>query len=69
VNVRGYHIRLARAEELSALPEIEREAAARFAPYGLAEPLSAILTPSPSARGWLIDEGRRCDDRPWGCAG
>jgi GNAT superfamily N-acetyltransferase len=68
----GYHIRLARAEELGALPEIEREAAARFAPYGLAEPLSAILTPLDSLR-----EGARADrlwvaadvnDRPVGFA-
>ncbi len=39
-----YHIRLARAEDLSALPCVEREAAARFAPYGLAGPLANILT-------------------------
>jgi GNAT superfamily N-acetyltransferase len=40
-----YQIRAARAEDLDTLPDIEREAAARFAPYGLAEPLSNILTP------------------------
>ena len=68
----GYHIRLARAEDLSALPAIEREAAARFAPYGLAEPLSSILTPLESLR-----EGMEADrlwvaadvnDRPVGFA-
>jgi GNAT superfamily N-acetyltransferase len=41
----AYRIRLARDDDLSALPDIEREAAARFGPYGLAETLSHILTP------------------------
>jgi GNAT superfamily N-acetyltransferase len=68
----SYHIRLARAEELNALPEIEREAAARFAPYGLAEPLSAILTPLESLREgvqadrlWVAADA---NDRPVGFA-
>jgi GNAT superfamily N-acetyltransferase len=51
-----YHIRLARPDDLSALPDIEREAAARFAPYGLAEMLATILTPIESLReGVMID--------------
>ncbi len=41
----GYRVRAARAEDLDALPDIEREAAVRFAPYGLADRLSNILTP------------------------
>lgn len=41
----GYHIRLARDEDLSALPAIERAANTLFAAYGLAEQLSDILTP------------------------
>ena len=41
----GYHVRHAQLKDLKVLPEIEREAAARFAPYGLAGPLSTILTP------------------------
>ncbi len=68
----GYHIRAARAEDLAALPDIEREAAARFAPYGLVEPLSNILTPIE-----LLYEGVKADrlwvavneaDRPVGFA-
>ena len=39
-----YHIRLARADDLSALPEIERQANLLFAAYGLAEQLSNIPT-------------------------
>jgi GNAT superfamily N-acetyltransferase len=40
-----YHMRLAREEDLAALPDIERAANALFADYGLAEQLSNILTP------------------------
>jgi GNAT superfamily N-acetyltransferase len=54
-----YHVRLARFEDLHALPAIEREAAARFAPYGLAEPLSTILTPLD-----MLHEGLEAD-RLW----
>jgi GNAT superfamily N-acetyltransferase len=68
----SYHIRLARAEELNALPEIEREAAARFAPYGLAGQLSNSLTPLESLREgmeagrlWVAADG---NDRPVGFA-
>ena len=68
----GYHIRAARADDLAALPGIEREAAARFAPYGLMEPLSTILTPIE-----LLSEGMKAErlwvavnetDRPVGFA-
>ena len=67
-----YHIRLARDEDLSALPEIEKQANALFADYGLAEQLSDILTPIESLR-----EGANADrlwvaadeaDRPVGFA-
>ena len=67
-----YHIRAARAGDLDALPAIEQKAAARFAPYGLAETLSNILTPSE-----LLGEGMQADrlwvatdesDRPVGFA-
>ncbi len=57
--MKDYHIHLARQEDLSALPGIEREAAIRFAPYDLALPLSTILTPIESLR-----EGLRAD-RLW----
>jgi GNAT superfamily N-acetyltransferase len=40
-----YHIRLAREEDLSALPAIERAANALFANYGLAEQFAHLLTP------------------------
>ena len=40
-----YHIRLARDADLSALPEIERQANTLFAAYGLAEQLANVLTP------------------------
>ena len=67
-----YHIRLARTEDLSALPGIEREAAARFAPYGLAESLATILTPYEVLREglntdrlWVAANG---NDRPVGFA-
>ncbi len=67
-----YHIRLARDEDLNALPDIECEAAIRFAPYGLAEPLSNILTSIVSLREglqadrlWVAADG---DDRPVGFA-
>ena len=42
---RGYQIRLARVDELAALPDIERRAAERFACFGLAEVFSRIVTP------------------------
>lgn len=45
-----YHIRLARLDDLSALPDIERAANALFADFGLAEQLSDILTPIASLR-------------------
>lgn len=40
-----YEIRPAQPYELSALPELERQAAARFAPYGLAEVMGTLTTP------------------------
>lgn len=40
----AYHIRLARTEDLSTLPDIERQANTLFTPYGLAEQLSDTLT-------------------------
>jgi GNAT superfamily N-acetyltransferase len=43
-----YHIRPARLDDLSALPDIERAANALFADYGLAEQLSDFLTPMES---------------------
>jgi GNAT superfamily N-acetyltransferase len=55
----GYHIRLARHEDLSALPDIERAANALFADYGLAKQLSDLLTPIESLR-----EGVKAD-RLW----
>ena len=67
-----YHVRLARDEDLSALPDIERAANALFADYGLAEQLSDLLTPIESLR-----EGVKTDrlwvaadkaDRPIGFA-
>jgi GNAT superfamily N-acetyltransferase len=68
----GDHIRLARDDDLSALPDIERAANALFADYGLAEQLSDILTPIESLREginahrlWVaVDE----TDRPVGFA-
>ncbi|HTP11422.1 MAG TPA: GNAT family N-acetyltransferase [Anaerolineae bacterium] len=45
-----YHLRLARVEDLSALPDIERAANALFADYGLADQLSDVLTPIESLR-------------------
>jgi GNAT superfamily N-acetyltransferase len=51
-----YHIRLARNDDLIALPDIERAANALFADYGLAEQLSDCLTPIESLReGVKID--------------
>jgi GNAT superfamily N-acetyltransferase len=46
----GYHIRLARTDDLTVLPDIERAANALFADYGLAEQLSDLLTPIESLR-------------------
>ena len=54
-----HHIRLARTEDLSALPEIERQANTLFAAYGLAEQLSDVPTPIESLR-----EGAQAD-RLW----
>ena len=72
MNPGDYHIRLARAEDLSALPGIEREAAARFAPYGLAGALSNILTSLESLRAGLEAErlwvAADANDRPVGFA-
>jgi GNAT superfamily N-acetyltransferase len=48
--VNGYHVRLARHDDLSALPDIERAANALFADYRLAEQLSDLLTPIESLR-------------------
>jgi GNAT superfamily N-acetyltransferase len=45
-----YHIRLARTDDLTTLPDIERAANALFADYGLAEQLSDLLTPIESLR-------------------
>ena len=67
-----YHVRLARSDDLSALPGIERAANALFAEYGLAEQLSDILTPIEALRAgmeadrlWIAaDEA----DRPVGFA-
>jgi GNAT superfamily N-acetyltransferase len=68
----GYHIRLARTDDLTVLPDIERAANALFADYGLAEQLSDLLTPIESLR-----EGAKIDrlwvaadetDRPVGFA-
>ena len=68
----GYHIRLARDTDLSALPEVERAANTLFAAYGLADQLSDILTPIAS-----LHEGVQADrlwvaaaenDRPVGFA-
>ncbi|CAG0931158.1 amino-acid N-acetyltransferase [Thermoflexales bacterium] len=49
-HLNGYHIRLAREMDLSALPEIERQANTLFTAYGLAAQLSDILTPIESLR-------------------
>jgi GNAT superfamily N-acetyltransferase len=48
-----YRIRLAQAEEISALPDIERAAAVRFTPYGLVEQLVTSLTPIEVLRAGL----------------
>jgi GNAT superfamily N-acetyltransferase len=42
----GYAIRAAMESDLSRLPGIERSAAALFEPFGLAEALARVLTPS-----------------------
>ena len=70
--MKGYHIRLARNHDLSALPDIERAATALFADYGLAEQLSDLLTPIESLhegvktdRLWVAADD---DDRPVGFA-
>ncbi len=39
-----YTIRLAKAEDIGLLPAIEREAAVRFAPYGLAQVMATVVT-------------------------
>jgi len=39
----GYSIRLANAQDLALLPHIEREAAGRFEPYGLAEVMGTVV--------------------------
>jgi GNAT superfamily N-acetyltransferase len=54
-----YHIRLARNDDLIALPDVERAANALFADYDLAEQLSDILTPIEALR-----EGVKAD-RLW----
>lgn len=41
----SYRIRQARRQDLPALTQIERDAAIRFKPFGLAELLAAIVTP------------------------
>lgn len=41
----AYEIRPAQPHELPALPELERQAAARFARYGLAEVMGTLTTP------------------------
>jgi pimeloyl-ACP methyl ester carboxylesterase/GNAT superfamily N-acetyltransferase len=41
----SYEIRPAQPHELAALPELERQAASRFAPYGLAEVMGTRTTP------------------------
>ena len=68
----GYQIRLARADELGALPEIERRAAERFAPYDLTEVFSRIVTPlellrerQSAGQVWVVVGD---DDRPVGFA-
>ncbi len=67
-----YHIRLARSDDLGALPGIEQAANALFAAYGLAEQFLNLLTPIESLR-----EGVKTDrlwvaadetDRPVGFA-
>jgi GNAT superfamily N-acetyltransferase len=68
----GYSIRLAREEELPWVQEIERLAAGRFAPFGLAETLSTVVTSEAdlrqgweSNRLWVAVDGH---DRPVGFA-
>jgi GNAT superfamily N-acetyltransferase len=67
-----YHVRLARSDDLGALPGIEQAANTLFAAYGLAEQFSNLLTPIESLR-----EGVKADrlwvaadevDRPVGFA-
>jgi GNAT superfamily N-acetyltransferase len=67
-----YLLRLARDDDVSALPDIERAANALFAAYGLVEQFSNLLTPIDSLREgvktnqlWVaVDE----TDRPVGFA-
>jgi GNAT superfamily N-acetyltransferase len=61
--VKGYHIRSARSDDLSALTDIERAANALFTDYRLAEQLSDLLTPIEALR-----EGVKAD-RLWVAAG
>jgi len=55
----GYHIRLATAHDLSALPDIERRAAIRFHEFGLGDTFATILTPAAA-----LDEGLKAQ-RLW----
>ncbi len=68
----GYTIRLARSGELEQLREIERLAAERYEPFGLAELFSSIISPiellrerAAAKRVWVAVDG---DDRPVGFA-
>jgi GNAT superfamily N-acetyltransferase len=68
----GYTIRLARADELPRLADIERQAGARFAAYPFADGMTQILTP-PEALQEGIGQRRLWvtvteDDRPVGFA-
>lgn len=69
---RQYYIRLAKQKDLPRLPEIERQAASRFLPYGLAETMSTLITATEAlweglytARLWVAVDP---DDRPVGFA-
>jgi GNAT superfamily N-acetyltransferase len=70
MKLNAYHIRLARTEDLSALPDIEQQANTLFERYALDVSLSEVLTPIEVLRAGLatdrlwvaIDEA----DRPIG---
>jgi len=55
VNKADYTIRLANPNDLALLPAIEREAARRFEPYGLAEVMGTVVTSLEDFEAGYID--------------
>jgi len=68
----NYHIRLAKPDDLSELPEIERQAAALFSKSGFADVLADITTPEETLREGLrfsrLWVAADTEDRPVGFA-